>query len=127
MDPTTPPLAQPEPLTPASVIDVAEYLLTLAGEMEPIKLHALLYLSQAHHLASTGRPLFDEPIEAWAEGPIVPSVHALHNGETTLVPGFFYAQLEPAAAAVPEDYFFEDLQAAGASPGPAHTSEGITP
>jgi Protein of unknown function (DUF4065) len=78
--------------------------------METRKLQALVYLSQAHHLASTGRPLFDEPIEAWAEGPIVPALHELHAEATIVGPGFFYAKIrETAAVTDPEGYFAEDL------------------
>ena len=77
----------------ASVADVAEYILSCGGEMSTEKLHALLYFSQAWHLAAFGVPLFDDPIEAWAEGPIVPALYELHRGETTVAPSFFYEKL----------------------------------
>jgi hypothetical protein len=94
-----------------SVVDVAEYILELGGEMETTKLQALVYLSQAHHLAWCGRPLFDEPIEAWAEGPIVPALQELHADVTVVGPGFFYAKRrETAAVTDPEGYFAEDLR-----------------
>jgi uncharacterized phage-associated protein len=35
------------------------------------KLHKLLYYAQGWHLVWIGRPLFVEPIEAWANGPVV--------------------------------------------------------
>jgi len=39
-----------------------------------LKLQKLLYYAQAWHLANTGEPLFDEEIQAWTHGPVVPSV-----------------------------------------------------
>lgn len=35
------------------------------------KLHKLLYYCQGHHLATFGRPLFNEAISAWDMGPVV--------------------------------------------------------
>lgn len=40
-----------------------------------LKLQKLLYYAQGWFLADHGRPLFDEPIEAWVRGPVVPSVY----------------------------------------------------
>ena len=60
--------------------------------METSKLQSLVYLCQGWHLAMTGAPLFREPIEAWAEGPIVPELHALYADETVVRAGFFYAK-----------------------------------
>jgi uncharacterized phage-associated protein len=39
-----------------------------------LKLQKLLYYSQAWYLANYDKPLFDDPIEAWVHGPVVPSV-----------------------------------------------------
>lgn len=47
------------------------------AELSNLKLQKLLYYAQGHHLARTGRPLFDDPIEAWDHGPVVPAVY--HN------------------------------------------------
>lgn len=45
-----------------------------AGDnMSPLKLQKLLYYCQAWHLAIYDKPLFNEDIEAWAHGPVVPS------------------------------------------------------
>ena len=38
------------------------------------KLHKLLYYCQGHHLATFGRPLFDETLSAWDMGPVVGSL-----------------------------------------------------
>lgn len=61
-------------------IDVARYFLALADEeagdlVSNLKLQKLLYYAQGFHLAMTGRPLFDEPIQAWMHGPVVPAVY----------------------------------------------------
>lgn len=40
-----------------------------------MKLQKLLYYQQGFHLACFGTPLFDEEIEAWMYGPVVPSVY----------------------------------------------------
>ena len=40
-----------------------------------LKLQKLLYYAQGWHLAFTESPLFDERIEAWPHGPVVPPVY----------------------------------------------------
>lgn len=42
---------------------------------EPLKLQKLLYLAQGYSYAFYDRPLFDEEMEAWVHGPVVPSVY----------------------------------------------------
>jgi len=39
-----------------------------------LKLQKLVYYAQAWSLAGRGTPLFDEDFQAWAHGPVVPSV-----------------------------------------------------
>lgn len=58
------------------VSDVARYFVQLDAlredpDVTPMKLQKLLYLAQANYLASTGRRLFDEPVEAYRHGPVV--------------------------------------------------------
>jgi uncharacterized phage-associated protein len=58
---------------------VAERLINLSHEkQDPItnlKLQKLLYYAQAWHLALyDGEPLFEDAIEAWVHGPVVPSI-----------------------------------------------------
>ena len=46
-----------------------------AGEVVThLQVQKLLYFAQAWHLMSLERPLFDEDMEAWPHGPVVPSV-----------------------------------------------------
>jgi uncharacterized phage-associated protein len=73
----------------AIVFDVAEYILARIGEMSAMKLQKLVYYSQAWTLAWTDRPLFEDEIEAWAKGPVVPALYERHKGTLLLQPGFF--------------------------------------
>ena len=45
-----------------------------------LKLQKLLYYAQGYSLAIAGRPLFSALIEAWANGPVVPSVWRVYRG-----------------------------------------------
>jgi len=45
-----------------------------------MKLQKLVYYSQAWSLVWDERPLFDEAIEAWANGPVVPELYEIHRG-----------------------------------------------
>lgn len=68
-----------------SVLDIANKLLCKAanyrgGElMSNLKLQKMLYYEQGYHLAKFGTPLFQEEIEAWMYGPVVPSVYEYYS------------------------------------------------
>lgn len=64
----------------ASVHDVAAYILKRKGSMTTMKLQKLVYYCQAWSLVWDERPLFDERIEAWANGPVVPDLFHAHKG-----------------------------------------------
>ncbi|MGB3337472.1 MAG: type II toxin-antitoxin system antitoxin SocA domain-containing protein [Devosia sp.] len=52
-----------------------------AGEaMTHLKVQKLLYFSQAYFLANFHKPLFEEDFEAWAHGPVLPSVFKEFSG-----------------------------------------------
>ena len=57
---------------------IADTLIYLARQrnidLTNLKLQKLLYYAQAWNLAIAKKPLFDEDIEAWVHGPVVPSV-----------------------------------------------------
>lgn len=59
--------------------DVARYFVlktTQDGELiSPLKMQKLVYYAYAWHLAHTKEKLFSEHIEAWANGPVVPSLY----------------------------------------------------
>ena len=69
--------------------DVADYFLSIVDEeqgdsLSNLKLQKLLYYAQGFHLAIKNEPLFDEDIEAWTYGPVVPSVYnqySQHGGD----------------------------------------------
>lgn len=58
---------------------VARFFLAFGNEcgelLTNLKLNKLVYYAQAWHLALWGEPLFDEPIEAWVHGPVVPALY----------------------------------------------------
>lgn len=71
-------MTYPTPM--ASVIDVAAYILGHHGTMTAMKLQKLVYYSQAWSLVWDEAPLFDEKIEAWANGPMVRDLYDVHKG-----------------------------------------------
>ncbi|MBC9912331.1 Panacea domain-containing protein [Chitinophaga varians] len=70
---------QPNPVV-HTVDQIADWFLarldTNAGDtISPLKLQKLVYYAQAWHLAIFNQPLFNEPIQAWVHGPVVPSLY----------------------------------------------------
>ena len=68
----------------ASVFDVAQYILQKKGKMTAMKLQKLVYYAQAWSLVWDEEPLFSDAIEAWANGPVVPTLYQHHCGEFTV-------------------------------------------
>ena len=64
----------------ASVRDVAKHILSETGRITTWKLQKLVYYSQAWHLVWEEEPLFDEEIEAWANGPVCRPLYRVHKG-----------------------------------------------
>lgn len=63
-----------------SCFDVADYFLSLTDEeagdlISNLKLQKLVYYAQGFNLALYGKPLFNETIEAWEHGPVVPELY----------------------------------------------------
>lgn len=75
---------QTENLTPEkpmiSALDVAEYILSKTGNISTMKLQKLVYYCQAWSLVWDEEPLFDEDIEAWANGPVIRELFNYHRG-----------------------------------------------
>ena len=65
---------------PATVFDVAEYILTTTGSITAMKLQKLVYYAQAWALVWDEEPLFPEQFEAWANGPVIPALYKAHKG-----------------------------------------------
>lgn len=61
--------------------DVAAYILRKLGPMSSMKLQKLCYYSQAYSLAWFNDPIFNEPIEAWTNGPVIPTLWRTHKGQ----------------------------------------------
>jgi uncharacterized phage-associated protein len=94
----------------ADVLDVAAAIVDVASatgddDLTTMKLQKLVYYVQAWHLADHGTPLFDEPIEAWPEGPVVRRLWQHHRGARR-VHGFRFGsadQLSPEDRALVEE------------------------
>lgn len=70
-----------------TVMDVAASILSKRGPMTAMKLQKLVYYAQAWSLVWDDRPLFAEPIQAWANGPVCPALYAAHKGRFQLNAG----------------------------------------
>lgn len=67
-------------MAPFSSLAVANFFIEKAKSrrgrrVDPMKLQKLLYFAHGWHLAVTGKPLLDEPVEAWQYGPVVSSIY----------------------------------------------------
>ena len=62
-----------------SVHDIAAYILKKQGTMTTMKLQKLVYYCQAWSLVWDEQPLFEEDIEAWANGPVVRELYNKHK------------------------------------------------
>jgi len=71
----------------ASVCDIAAYVLQKQGRMTAMQLQKLVYYSQVWSIVWDGVPLFQEPIEAWVDGPVVRELYDKHRGRRRIEPG----------------------------------------
>ena len=60
---------------------IADFFLSKIDEnkgdtISPLKLQKLVYYAQAWHFTLFSQPLFEEPIQAWVNGPVVPSLYS---------------------------------------------------
>lgn len=72
---------------PATVLDVAAYILAAGGEMTAMKLQKLAYYAQCWSLVWDEALLFDAEIQAWANGPVIPKLYEAHRGNFKVGPG----------------------------------------
>ncbi|MDH6290870.1 Panacea domain-containing protein [Rhodococcus opacus] len=60
-------------------IEIAKWFVAWAenidAEVSNLKIQKLLYYAHGNYLAKTGEPLFHDGIQAWAHGPVVPTVY----------------------------------------------------
>lgn len=61
----------------------ANFLLYIMGDtfddLTNMKINKLLYYAQGYYLKKYGKPLFEDEIEAWDHGPVVPEVYAAYR------------------------------------------------
>lgn len=68
-------------------LDIARKLIRMADwdtanggdNMTNLRLQKLLYYEQGYHLAKFDTPLFDEDVESWIYGPVVPVVYDFYK------------------------------------------------
>lgn len=83
----------------AAIHDVASAILDRTGEIDTFKLQKLTYYCQAWHLVWDDEPMFEDRIEAWANGPVVTSLYSRHRGHYRVGAEFF----DGSAEALTED------------------------
>lgn len=95
-----------------SVFPVAEYLLWLDVEhggdgISNMKLQKLAYYAQGFHLALFDEPLFDECIEAWDHGPVVPPLYSVYkaNGRSPIDPPSHVPSLDERTSGLLDEVF----------------------
>lgn len=87
----------------AQVLDVAQYILEQqAPSLTTMKLQKLVYYSQAWNLVWDGVPLFNSPIQAWANGPVVRELYNRHRGQFTAAPEHHFGDSANLSAAEKE-------------------------
>jgi len=62
-----------------TVLDVAAYILSKRGPMTAMKLQKLVYYAQAWSLVWDEKHLFRNEIQAWANGPVAPTLYQAHR------------------------------------------------
>jgi uncharacterized phage-associated protein len=94
-------------------LDIANKLLSKstdydAGElMSNMKLQKMLYYQQGYHLAAFDAPLFEENIEAWMYGPVVPYVYEHFKSHNS---GGIEPEVDtPILLTEEEEYLFNDV------------------
>lgn len=65
----------------ANVINVAKCILEQLGFMTTMKLQKIVCYSQVGYLIKYKTALFDESIQAWSNGPVVPKLFYIHAGK----------------------------------------------
>jgi uncharacterized phage-associated protein len=64
-----------------SVFDIAAFIIFQKHPLPTPRLHKLLYYCQAWSLVWDEEPLFEQPIEAWAGGPIIKELYDAYPGK----------------------------------------------
>jgi len=70
-----------EPNNTQNVFDIAAFILSQKPPLPTPRLQKLLYYCQAWSLVWDEEPLFEQPIEAWASGPVIKALYEAHKGQ----------------------------------------------
>lgn len=75
---------------PKTILNVARYIVENIsdGLLTPLKLQKLVYYCQAWHLVWQEKPLFKEDFQAWANGPVNPTLYSFHKGAYSIDKSF---------------------------------------
>lgn len=94
--------------------DVAEYFLAQTDEeagdlISNLKVQKLVYYAQGFYLALYGKPLFEEEIEAWMHGPVVPILYHEYkkygDGSIPLPEGLDFGKFSPEVRELLDDVY----------------------
>lgn len=77
----------------ATALDVAQYIVAKFGSLTALKLQKLVYYSQAWHYTWEERVLFDDPIQAWVNGPVTPNLYEKHQGSFLVDQSFAFGEI----------------------------------
>jgi len=81
-----------------SAIDTAQYILEQSGPLTVMKVQKLVYYSQVWSVVWDDNVLFEDPIEAWKNGPVVRSLWEATRGNfrVAAIPGGVSANVNAA-------------------------------
>lgn len=74
----------------ATIFDTAKYITERSGEMSAMKLQKLMFYAQAWNIVWQERELFPDEFEAWANGPVLPSLYQVHRGMFSVTSDLFH-------------------------------------
>ena len=80
-------------MRPYHALKIAEYIIERCNEkhksVSNLKLQKILYFVQAQFIVEFGTPCFDNIMQAWDYGPVVPDVYRKYRGYgNTNIPSF---------------------------------------
>jgi len=64
----------------ANIFDISKYIIEKTNEITSMKLQKLVYYSQVWFIVWEEEPLFDDKIEAWDSGAVIPILHKENKG-----------------------------------------------
>ena len=71
------------------VKEISEYFIKKThdsgGYISPLKLQKILYYAQGYHIAAFDEPLFDEDIQAWQHGPVIPKIYHKYKNSSQVL------------------------------------------